>query len=326
LYNQGIARRALLGEDTQNPSMAAKSLLGEGRISRAKKKLAKAGLKRRKSHRGNPLPALIGAVAVAGKVAKRLKGPAARSAERHATVDALMNRARLGDNSAVVELTRLSQAFATQEAKDYAAGQLALLAHGAVSTMGPATRGSLPGISAGITAGVVREVARTLRPKAPRRRRGYPAYTDRFGRERYSTRPPGSELRIPEGATPIAGTPYNFFRGAVGAGGAARTAGQFAVAGAAGLAAYYVTSKLLAALGGRAQRKEEAGVAAAQAFHAGYNQFVQEQGRKPNAGELKEMRDAYRQQLLDLGYDPVTFTRKRSAVEGFLETYNPFGG
>ncbi len=290
IWSQSIARRSLLGEESQNPTIAARSMLersyGKRRVAATVRRLKR---HRRPSQKGNPAPALIAAVSLAGKVAKRLKGPAAKSAERHAIVDALMNRARLGDNSAVVELTRLSQAFATQEAKDYAAGQLALLAHGAVSTMSPPARGSLP---------------------------------PSIG----STRPPGTELRIPEGATPIAGTPYNFFRGAVGGGGALRTAGQVAVAGAAGLAAYYVTSKLLAALGGRAQRKEEAGVAAAQAFHAGYNQFVQEQGRKPNTGELKEMRDAYRQQLIDLGYDPVTFTRKRSGVESFLEAYNPFGG
>lgn len=37
------------------------------------------------------------------------------------------------------------------------------------------------------------------------------------------------------------------------------------------------------------------------------------------------MKRAYQAQLVELGYDPVTFTRKRSGVENFLEDYNPLG-
>ena len=171
-------------------------------------------------------------------------------------------------------------------------------------------------------AGIVRSVA----PKRSRARRGYPAYRDRYGRERYSTKPPGSELRLPAGASPIAGTPFNFFRSAVGSGGALATAGQVAVAAGAGLAAYLVTKKLLEVLGGRAQGKEEAGVAAALAMRDALEEYKRQKGQYPPPAERAEMKAAYAAKLEELGYDPVTFTRKRSAVEGFLEDYNPFGG
>lgn len=62
IYNQSIARRSLLGDESQNPSIAAKSLftraLGKGRVRRA---IARAKKRRRPFHSGNPLPALLGA-------------------------------------------------------------------------------------------------------------------------------------------------------------------------------------------------------------------------------------------------------------------------
>jgi hypothetical protein len=112
----------------------------------------------------------------------------------------------------------------------------------------------------------------------------------------------------------------------VGAGGAATTVGQLAVAGAAGIGAYLVTQALLKHLGGRAQRKEEAGVNAALAFREARAEFQRQQGRAPNRAELAEMKQAYQEQLVALGYDPVTFTRTRSRVAQFFETYNPLGG
>ncbi len=171
---------------------------------------------------------------------------------------------------------------------------------------------------------VIRTAVGAAKPRRGRQR--YPAYTDRYGRQRYSTKPPGSQYRLPAGATAAPGAPYSFFTGKLGAGGFATTAGQVAVAAAAGAAAYLVTQRLLEHLGGRAQRAEEAGVNAALAFRQARADFQQQHGRPMNKAELKEAGDAMKAQLVELGYDPVTFQRTRGAVSEFLETYNPFGG
>jgi len=169
-------------------------------------------------------------------------------------------------------------------------------------------------------------VARAVIPRGRGRRPRYPSYIDRYGRQRYSTKPPGSQFRLPAGAQAAPDSPYSFFTGRLGAGGAAVTAGQVAVAAAAGAAAYLVTQRLLEHLGGRAQRAEEAGVNAALAFRQARADFKAQHGREMNAAERKEAGEAYKAQLLELGYDPVTFTRTRGRVAEFLETYNPLGG
>jgi len=342
IYNQGAARRSLLGEESQNPSIAAKSMLGGRRVSYGKKRLGVRGTRRR-SHKGNPAPALIGAAlpgvtATVGKILKlppaRLKSPAALQAQRIAMIDTAAQAIRGGIPTIDVVnpggkhevgnpremLTRWSTTMATPAGRAYAVQVLATLA---------ATPGAAP-VPTGMTATqlgqlavpIVRELAK---PRRQRRQR-YPTYVDRQGRQRYSTKPPGTDLRIPAGATPTPGTPYSFFRGAVGRGGALATAGQLAVAGAAGVGAYLVTQRLLQHLGGRAQRAEEAGVNAALAVRQARADFKAQQGRDPTAAEVREMGDAYQRQLVEMGYDPVTFTRQRSGLETFLETYNPFGG
>ncbi len=227
----------------------------------------------------------------------------------------------------IASIPQADQSGPEQFAQSVMASAYQLPTAGAGGTTSPgATLLSTPGAPQAI-AGVVRSLTSSRRG-----RRGYggygryPTYTDRYGRQRYSTKPPGTELRIPAGATPTAGTPYNFFRGAVGGGGALATAGQVALAAGAGIGAYLVTKNLLARLGGAAQSKEEAGVQAGMALHDAIVEFQKEKGRAPTAAERAEMKSAYQAKLVELGYDPVTFTRQRSGVESFLETYNPLGG
>jgi hypothetical protein len=80
----------------------------------------------------NPIPAamaLLSGSGVLGKLGKRMQSRQARDAQRFAQADALAQRAAMGDTAALKELTRLSQQFATQAAKDYAAMKLAEIAH-----------------------------------------------------------------------------------------------------------------------------------------------------------------------------------------------------
>lgn len=70
IWSQGIARRALLGSDSQNPTLAAKMLLGlqrrgggARRRSPFAKGLARARRLRRSFFRGNPAPAVVAALA-----------------------------------------------------------------------------------------------------------------------------------------------------------------------------------------------------------------------------------------------------------------------
>ena len=346
-------------ERTNNPSPAAAAMLGKRTVRRAKKKLKRLG--RRRAHKGNPLPAVAAILGsgVLSKLGGRFRKPS--EARAGALAPSVVQAANAGNLTAAAGL--IERAARPMIAKEHAvwaaaAAQLApdvialvhkfaakipkadqsgpeafaqsVLASPYQAPSGGGGGGGTPSVLEQLTGtlsqpGTIRTVASIARGRRSRRQR-YPTYTDRYGRPRYSYKQPGSQLRIPQGATPAPGTPYSFFRGAVGRGGAAATAGQLAVAGAAGVAAYLVTQRLLQHLGGRAQAKEEAGVSAALAFRQARADFAQQQGRAPNRAELQEMKQAYQQQLVELGYDPVTFTRSRSRLEGFLEDYNPLGG
>lgn len=294
LWSQSTARRALMGyERTANPLPAA--------------------------------AALLGAVKPLAGVVKRLQSRDVRDKARFQKADALAARAALGDAAALSELDSLSRGFATQAAKDYALGKLAEVRAGRVTAgnLRDSTSPQPTVLQQLLDPRSVAALGRAAKPRRQRRAR-YPAYTRRDGRQVYSTKPPGSPYRLPAGAVPSPGTPYSFFRGAVGAGGAAATVGQVALAGAAGVAAYLITQRLLQHFGSKALKKEEAGVAAALAFRQARADFQMQQGRMPNKAELQQMKQAYVAQLTDLGYDPVTLTRKRSGIESFLSTYNPF--
>jgi len=177
-----------------------------------------------------------------------------------------------------------------------------------------------------LVTGVVRAVA----PKARRRGRArYPTYTDRYGRQRYSTKAPGSEMRLPAGATPSPGTAYSFFRGAVGRGGAGTTAAQLGVAAAAGAAAYFGTQAVLKHFGGKAVRGEEAGVKLALAARDARKEYALTHGLRgpaPSYGVpaavIREIGAGMKAQLAELGYN-ASGVRTRSTAERFLSDYAP---
>lgn len=363
LWNRGYARAALVGrEPTMNPSPGAAYLLGIG-VERPR--VHQTGIARRqlegkrRTRTANPLPAALSVLGSIIKTPKFLKKPSEQRAAAVApqlvtaavqgnltAAKAIMDRSTFGiqaeRNVWLQALTQLPPNIINavkdnanripvvdhkgpETAATTALARPFMLPSAAGSAAAVPTLGGIPTATLGqLAVPVVREL--TKKPRATTRRGRYPTYVDRDGRQRYSTKPPGTELRIPQGATPTPGTPYSFFRGAVGKGGAAATVGQVAVAAAAGIGAYLVTQRLLQHLGGRAQQKEEAGVNAALAFRQARADFKARQGRDPNAAELAEMKQAYQAQLVELGYDPVTFTRTRSGVERFLEDYNPFGG
>lgn len=366
IWSQSVARRAIMGsERTHNPSPAAAAILGKRRVKRAKAKLKRRG--KRRAHRGNPLPAVVGVLGSAGGLLGKLGGRFRAPSEKRAggVAESVVQAANAGNLTAARGLieraakpmlakesavwkaaaARLSGDIIEQVRRNadripqadqsspeaFAASVLGNPVTALAAPMGAGAGGGAGGaglsqvIGALTQPGTIRTLARAAAPRRQRRQR-YPTYVDQYGRQRYSTKPPGTELRIPRGATPSPGTPYSFFRGAVGKGGAAATAGQVAVAAAAGVAAYLVTQRVLQYLGGRAQAKEEAGVNAALAFRQARKDFKEQQGREPNRTELKEMGDAYKAQLVELGYDPVTFTRTRGRVAQFLEDYNPLGG
>lgn len=63
IWSQGVAREALVGGSTHNPSAAATYLLGRAHGKRAvRRAVTRVGRHRRSFHRGNPLPAIVGSV------------------------------------------------------------------------------------------------------------------------------------------------------------------------------------------------------------------------------------------------------------------------
>lgn len=86
-----------------------------------------------------------------------------------------------------------------------------------------------------------------------------------------------------------------------------------------GLAAgYYIGTQLNHYLAGRALEHEQAGVQAALAFRDARAQAAAAKGAPLTAAEVRSMGDVYKRQLVALGYDPVTFARRRSTVERFF--------
>jgi hypothetical protein len=181
------------------------------------------------------------------------------------------------------------------------------------------------------TAGGARAVGAIARAVTPRRsrRQRYSSYVDRYGTQRYSYKPPGSQMRLPAGATPSADTAYSFFRGSVGQGGAGTTAAQLGVAAAAGTAAYFGTQAILKHFGGRALSAEEGGVAAALAAREARYQYAVAhnlRGAPPSYGVpaavIRQIGDGMKQKLAELGYN-AQGVRTRSGVENFLSDYAP---
>jgi hypothetical protein len=340
-------------ERTNNPTPAAAAMLGKKRVARAKRTLKRKGIKKR--HKGNPLPAVVAlAGGLLGKLGGRFRKPSeARAAAVAPSIVQAANSGNLTAARGLIERAAKPMKVAESVVWKAAAAQLSAdiikqvaansksipqadqsspeafaqsvlaSAYQAVSAA-PAQSGFATALSVLQAPGTVRALVSAAKPRRAARGR-YPTYTDRYGRQRYSTKPPGGELRLPAGATPSAGTPYSFFQGAVGKGGAAATAGQLAVAGAAGVGAYLVTRRLLQYVGGKAQRAEEAGVNAARALHDALEDYRANTGKYPPPAERAKMKAAYQAKLVELGYDPITFTRTRSGFESFVEDYNPEG-
>lgn len=331
VWSAGVARRALQPNvRTGNPTLAAAAMLGKGKVARATRVLKRKGRKR--AHRGNPLPAVVGVLGGLSSLAGRFKSRAAHEAERAAYYDRQAVAALAGSAAALEDLRQHSLGKAPSEgSKQYAAARYEeVLSHlkqakASAAAPAPAAAGGLQELLSSPVGAVIGKQIVSQAFKRPRRPR-YPSYMDRYGRQRYSYKPPGSPMRLPVGAQAAVGSPYSFFSGAVGKGGAGTTAGQLAVAGAAGVGAYLATQALLKYLGGRAQSKEEAGTSIALANGEAIREYKRIHGVNPPANVRAEMKAAMQQKLVELGYDPVTFTRTRTGLEDFLETYNPFGG
>lgn len=325
VWNQGIARRSLGGGRTHNPTPAAQAMLGKKALTRAAARLKRGGRKR--AHKGNPLPAVVGVLGLASKLGGLLGRFQNKDPIRIANAEKAYTDARTpGPGAAAVVAEIINQAHnsatpvgkaAYQKVFDQLVYDKVILPSGQyvgppmaapVGPAGPQLAGYAPLVGA-----VAQQAFRQPRSQRPR----YPSYQDRYGRQRYSYKQPGEQFRLPAGATPLPGSPYKFFSGDLGAGGAGTTAAQLGVAAAAGAGAYLVTQKLLQYLGGRAQTAEEAGVNAARAHR---------EALLAHPNEKAAINAAYKNKLIELGYDPVTFTRTRSGFENFVETYNPFGG
>lgn len=359
-WNQSIARKHLLREDTMNPTIAAKSLLGRSVVRRAARRI-----KRRRFHRDNPLPALAALAGASSVISKIpviggfLKTPSEKRAA--AVAPGVIQSANAGNLVAVKGIMRRTQMGI---AKERAVWQAALaqirpeLVQRAIkqdksipeadhknpetfaqsvmtaATMyaaagGGATMGAADYLTPGLVTAVAKGVSGGSRRRSSRSR--YPTYVDRYGRQRYSTKPPGSEMRLPVGATASAGSPYSFFRGAVGKGGVGTTAAQLGVAAAAGAAAYFGTKAILKYFGGRAVKKEEAGVQLALAARAARYEYAiahNLRGDPPSYGVpasvIREIGAGMKAKLAELGYDEHG-VRKRSGVENFMVDYSDDG-
>jgi len=360
IWSAGVARRSMMGKErTHNPSPAAHALLGKRAVKRAKAKLKKRG--KRRAHRGNPLPAVVGVLSGLGGLGKlggRFRQPSeVRAAKVAESVVQAANNGNLTAAAGLIEraakpmiqkehlvwaaaAARLSPAIVMAvkaNAKLIPAADQSGPEQFAASVLGnpvsaPGTGAGSPSALSQITGvlgqpGTIRAIAGAARPRSRRQR--YPTYTDRYGRQRYSTKPPGSELRLPAGATPSPGTAYSFFRGAVGRGGAATTAAQLGVAAAAGAAAYFGTQAILKYFGGRAVRQEEAGVQLALAARDARKEYALAHGLRgapPTYGVpasvIREIGAGMKQQLAELGYN-AQGVRTRSGVENFLSDYAP---
>lgn len=86
-----------------------------------------------------------------------------------------------------------------------------------------------------------------------------------------------------------------------------------------GLAAgYWIGSQLNTHLAGRHRKAQDAGVQAALAFRAARREAAAAQGRALTPAQSRSLGNVYKAQLIALGYDPVTFTKRPSLVDRFF--------
>lgn len=305
IWSQSIARKHLLGQGSMNPSIAARSLLGERAVRKTERILRRAG--RRRTHRGNPLPALTG---VLGGLGGLFGGAGRIGKAQEASAAQLVAKVLAGDNrpdptqkgltpAQLIELraslgwhgydAALAVLHSQQEKQGQEAAARAAREPGAVIGRGLESLGQSP-----LALGIGTALARGGRSTGYRSRITY----DQFGNPRRTRAP-------------------------LAAGGGAGVSGlrNLATAGVAvgGLAAgYYIGSELNKQLVSQAPNAEEAGVRAALAFRNARAQAAARKGAPLTPAEVRSLGAVYKQQLVALGFDPVTFTRKRNIVERFF--------
>lgn len=315
-WTSSAARRSLVGsERTGNPIPAAYALLGRRRVKGARRFFAK--LKRKRAHRGNPLPAAVATITglLGGKLGRRLKGKEAAHAERMAQLAQLAERALANDASALEQLERLTREFATQRAKDAAKATLAAVRNEL------ATRREVRGREAraatraeererqavttqrlGILSGAAEKIGGAL---------------VRGGRPRAA----GGVRRVAAGVARRAGSVAGAGAGAAGAAGASAAAVAGVVIGGLAAGALIGTGLRLAFGEARAVRAEEAAVEGALVLRRTRAQLEQQLGRRLTSAESRKLSAAYLAQLEELGFRQDTqgrWHRPRSAIERFL--------
>jgi hypothetical protein len=153
IWSRGYGRAALIGpERTMNPAPAAASILrAELGGSQFRRLVNRIKRRRRPFHKDNPLPAVVGLLGSLGGVTKRLKGRAARDAERAANTDAQAAQVLAmpaGSPSQDLALQAMqNQNYATAAARAYHATKLAQVV-AAIATQAQATSRERGAISA----------------------------------------------------------------------------------------------------------------------------------------------------------------------------------
>lgn len=106
VWSQSLARRKLLGGDSQNPSIAAKSLLSARVVGRAERVLKRRfGRKRRAPN--NPVPAIAGLLGGGLPSLGRRVDPK-KHGQRAAAVERVALKASAGDQGALEQLQRIA--------------------------------------------------------------------------------------------------------------------------------------------------------------------------------------------------------------------------
>lgn len=337
LWSRGIARQALMGaERTSNPFPAAVSMIGKARVARASR-VYYAKRASKPHYKGNPVPALLLGLAPKLGITGLIGGgpDAAKQKLRIAKLDdyayQVINTKGAAGQEALMHLQAIAQrqeghgVAINDPIVNHARELVDAIKKAATPPPASTAQKALSVLQQPGTIGAIAALSATQKKQGFKydkygnlTQKVFNGYNPNTGKPRYKQVPVG------QGGIPGAGAAAGLapaalggasFLGTVGAGGAALTAAQLATAGAAGVGAYFVTQKLLQYLGGKALSAEEAGVAASLAHREALQKYP---------AQKDQINAAWRNQLIELGYDPVTFTRKRSGLENFLSDYNPF--
>lgn len=340
LWNRGYARAQLMGrEPTMNPSPGAAFLL---RMNVRAPKLHSQGVARRRltgkrTRTANPLPAAIAlASRIAPGLAKKIFGSARyEGGPLMTTVTDILERAKKGDLSAIQIAHGAAVnpgAHRTQWAKIWnveipglggllppkVRAEIKRLDPTSTVQSGTAKKAAPERSEADIVAATLAGAAPTILKEASkptRQRVQYENFVD-----------PVTGVLKRRRKTPRAGGVSRAGAGA-GVGRVSKLSPAFMRAGVVigGLAAgYWIGSKLnkylVTQFGNSAVDKQKAGVAAALAFREARAEAEAAKGAALTSREMTGMASAYKKALVELGYDPVTFTYKRSAVESFFQS------